>query len=135
MNRRLVAALSSGIVATLFACSSATSKTTPNLQTSFGTLAETERRSTADPANPAIAPKSGEVAYVLTFRGTIAIPADEAGWEKRYPIVDSRGTEYAPVFKSTANAPASVLVLAYIVPTGAQGLSLKDGAAKHPLGR
>jgi hypothetical protein len=33
------------------------------------------------------------------------------------------------------NGFPAVLVLAYIVPTGAQGLSLKDGAAQHPLGR
>jgi len=154
----LLSAIASG-------CTSPPAKTTPNIQTTLGTLAETERRSDADPANPVITPKSGEVAYVLTFKGNIAIPDYENGWEKRFPIVDGQGREYSPVaagtpdaagklaqayrltgtaagntngalvFKGTASVPEGVLKLAYIVPSGAQGLSLKDGAAKHPLGR
>jgi hypothetical protein len=161
---------SAAIVALLSAiasgCSSPPAKTTPNIQTTLGMLAEAERRSNADPANSVIAPKSGEVAYVLTFKGSIAIPDYENGWEKRFPILDGQGREYPPVaagtpdatgkltqdtyrltgsagaitngaltFKGTASVPEGVLVLAYIVPTGAQGLSLKDGAAQHPLGR
>lgn len=161
---------SAAIVALLSAiasgCGSPPAKTTPNIQTTLGTLAEAERRGEADPANPIIAPKSGEVAFVLTFKGNIAIPDYENGWEKRFPIVDGQGREYPPVaagtpdaagklmqdtyrltgsasvitngalvFKGTASVPEGVLMLAYIVPSGAQGLSLKDGAAKYPLGR
>ncbi len=145
-------------------CAKGPAKTSPNVQTSLGTLAEAERRVASDPANPEVALKTGEVAYFLTFKGKIAIADYEKGWEKRVPLLDSERRELVPVlagtpavngklsqdkwtmngnltasggrwiFKGSASVPDSTLVLAYVVPASAKGLALKDGAASHPLG-
>lgn len=139
------------MVASSVACGGASTGSTPKrsspkLTTSLGTLAEVERRTAADSANPALSPKADQVAYHLTFKGDIVITDFEEGWEKRVPLVDAQGREYPPilagapgadgtlsqdafkldgsmtasggrfVFKGTARVTGGVLILAYVVP-------------------
>jgi hypothetical protein len=146
------------------ACAKGPAKSSPNVQTSLGTLAAAERRIASDPANPEVALKAGEVSYFLTFKGKITIADYEKGWETRVPLLDSEHREFVPVlagtptangklsqdkwtmngnltasggrwiFKGSASVPDGTLVLAYVIPANAKGLALKDGAASHPLG-
>lgn len=146
------------------ACAKGPARSSPNVKTSLGTLTDVERRVSEDPSNPEISLQSGEVAYLLTFKGDIAIANYEKGWEKRVPLVDAGGREFIPVtsgtpdangklsqekwmmsgamtgsggrwvFEGSATVPDGVMVVAYVVPADAEGLKLKDGASMHPLG-
>jgi hypothetical protein len=79
-----------------------------DIQTSLGTLTRLERTHRADSLNPAIAPPAGQVAVVLTFRGSTVVADYAVGWEPPFPLVDAQSRAYPPVLAGTRDSAGRV---------------------------
>lgn len=160
MNRAPIAITCIALLTTV----SCTRKMEP-IKTSLGDLVKVEKKSevsTAGQSAEVIRPKAGETLYILSFEGKSEIKY-ESGSDDYYPLVDSSGRQFPPVFfgapgshgklsaddvklngeaggqdgrfvfSGTATLPEPKVTFVYSVPESAGGLALKDGEQKHPI--
>ncbi|MCI0489954.1 MAG: hypothetical protein L0229_25455 [Blastocatellia bacterium] len=135
------------------------------VKTSLGDLVKVEKKQevvTDSQSAGTIKPKSGRALYVLSFEGKSEVPY-ETGSDDYYPLLDSSGQKFPPiflgspsadgrllgkdvklngqstgkdgrfVFKGTATLPGPKAAFVYEVPETAEGLALKDGDQKFSI--
>ena len=152
----------------LLLCISCANKVTLPIKTSLGDLVTIEHKDKVTTNKETISPQSEEVIYVLSFEGKKEIEVKEVAVSEVYklpqfPLVDSKGKEFAPVFAGSPTKDGSLSSAdikldgdmtgkdgKYWVTTGKlsfpesrltlvyvvpknASLALKDGGQKHPI--